>query len=132
MGCRTSPGRDLTYLLFSSFHHSIGEREWDFLLQYYTQELTYVLNRLEYPRKIPTLNDIQVSFLNGGLYSALYGFFITGLRFSEETNGDGLLPFISNSKSDEEFRFRMYSNPDCEQSLKFLLNYFDRKGFFDI
>lgn len=91
-----------------------------------------MLNSLRYPKEIPTLNDIKVSFIQRSLYSALYGFFIIGLRYANETKSDGLLPFVSkNNRSDEEFRFRMYSNPDCEQSIKFLLDYLDRKGFFD-
>lgn len=133
VGCLTSPGKDLTYLLFTSSSSSVRESEWDLLIQYYHEKLSLMLNKLDYPRRIPTLNDIQVSFIQRGTLSALYGFFITGLRFGNETKSDGLLPFVSiNNRSDEEFRFRMYSNPDCEQTIKFLLDYLSRKGFFDI
>lgn len=127
-GCWGAVGRDLSYILFSSSARSVNERDWDILLQRYHMELRFVLQQLNYPKEIPSLNDIHLSFLQNSILSAVVGMSIAACRFVETFDKDGLESFIGQDESDKEFLYKMYSNPASLDVIKFLLNYYERKG----
>lgn len=122
--------RDIAYLFFSSSHRSVNEYEWDKLLQCYHSELKTILLKLNYPKKIPTMNDIQVSFLRSAAFPAVVGMSIMAAKFLKKLVKDGLLSFVGQDESDKQFLAEMYSDPECEDLLKRLLDYYDRKGIF--
>lgn len=131
-GCWGAVGRDLSYILFSSSARTVSERDWDLLLQCYHTELTLALKKLNYPKQIPTLNDIHASFLQKSILSAVCSIVITGIRYMKKYQKDGSLVFVSQDDSDKQFLYEMYSNPESSDSFKRLLEYFDRKGILQI
>lgn len=67
---------------------------------------------MNYVRKIPTLIQIHNQFMKSGIIGVLYTFLLLPMRFS-----------LNSLKNDED--------TEAEEKLKYLLNYFDRKGFLD-
>lgn len=132
LGTWDSSSFDLFYILFSSVDDDIDERQRDSLIRCYHTILKSTLKRLSYPRKIPTLSDIHISLFNPGVYYALFSIFVIVLRHLNKTRGDGFLCWTTDDIEDKEYRTEMFSNPGCEKSLKYLLDYYYRKGYFDI
>lgn len=129
-----SPALDLAHLIFTSSHSSLRELEWDKLLQYYHKELCLALKSSNYPKQFPTLRDIRVQFLNSGLYTAVTGIFMQNLRVLEkdycnDNNVIQLFMMPSNGENDRSIRARILSNPKAAIMTKYLLEYYDRKGF---
>lgn len=123
---------DLVFLLFTSTDRSIDERQRDELLQYYHGVLVSALKRLNYPQKVPTLSDIHISLFKPGFYYVLFTVFAVVLRFLNETRGDGFLCWTTTDAEDEKYRNKMFANPECEEHLKYLMDYYYRKGYLDI
>lgn len=92
-----------------------------------------VLEQINYPRKIPSLADIHTSLFRPGIYSALFGLFVIVLRHLKKVRGDGFLCWITfDDVEDKKYRIEVFSNPECEEALKYLVDYFYRKGYYDI
>lgn len=64
--------------------------------------------------------------------SVFVALLIIGLRHIKDSDVKGFMPLISSDESDVQYRNDIFANPDCEASVKFILDYADRKGFFDI
>lgn len=77
-----SPGIDLAYLLYTSCAIEVGERDRDLLIQYYHSCLSDMLQKLEYPKKHPTLTDIHVGYLRKGIIGVIFSTYLIPLRLS--------------------------------------------------
>lgn len=119
---------DLDLLLYANGDKSITQEDRERLIQTYHSKLTEMLVRLKYPKKIPSLIDIQVVAYRMDLYTSLVILLCTGLRYMNASFDGGS---IEMSKSIGEKTGGMYSHPDCQAQLKYLLNMFDRRGYFD-
>lgn len=115
-------------MLYANGDKSITQADRERLIQTYHSKLTEMLVRLKYPKKIPALIDIQVVAYRMDLYTALVILLCTGLRYMHTSFDGGSIEMSKNigDKSDG-----MYSHPDCQAQLKYLLNMFDRRGYFD-
>lgn len=131
IGCWGPVGLDLTYNFFTSSHEDLRESDWDRLLQHYHQQLKSTLVQLNYSKPVPTLTDIHVQFLQRGITYALFGTLLAGVRRLENVEEDGISKFLNNTEADQKFRLDMLANPAVDKNLKFLLSYYDRKGFLD-
>lgn len=124
-------------MLFTSSNSSLRELEWDKLLQYYHEELVFVLKKLEYSKPLPTLRSIRNQFANSGLYTALVGIMLqntcTNVLEPEVFEGEFLPLFLFPSTSDEDrkTRAKILSNPKAAITTKHLLEYYDRKGYLN-
>lgn len=128
----TNPSYDLALLLYgSSQSSSITQADCERLIQFYYVELIKLLEKLKYPQKLPTLMDIQTVVFRFDLYNALIVLFVIGLRYSEESFDGGFMELSENTQKSEEKSTRMYSHPKCIEDLKYLLDMFDRRGYFD-
>lgn len=128
----TNPSYDLALLLYgSSQSSSITQADCEHLIQFYYVELIMLLEKLKYPQKLPTLMDIQTVVFRFDLYNALIVLFVIGLRYSEESFDGGFMELSENTQKSEEQSTRMYSHPKCIEDLKYLLDMFDRRGYFD-
>lgn len=127
-----SIGLDLAYTIFSSTNESAcNESNWDYLLKHYHQTLSETLIKLKYPKAIPSLYDIHAEFLRCGVTYAAFGIIVQGIRRLENVQDDVLSKFIYDTEENRQYRLNMLTKPDMQNVLKFLLNFYDRKGFFD-
>ncbi|KAJ6649181.1 hypothetical protein Bhyg_04415, partial [Pseudolycoriella hygida] len=94
-----SPVLDICYLIFSSSETSMRETEFDYLLHYYHDQLSSVLNKLEYINRIPTLDDLQNEMLRRGAYGVPLGILGTIGRYDNDK--DGLDMLTSESEENE-------------------------------
>lgn len=121
---------DVVNTILTSSHEDLRERDWDQLLHYYHQHLVETFRQLNYTNALPTLTEILSQFLLKGISNMATALFATGARKFEahqmkdftEMTGEG---------SPAELRFKMMSNPVAWKQLEFLIDYFDRKGYFD-
>lgn len=61
------------------------------------------------------------------------GLFVSSYsRIDKVSKTEGFDVFISENKEVCEFREEMFNNLKCRDNLMFLLDFCDRKGFFDI
>lgn len=117
----------------SSKSSSISQADCERLVQFYHSELVKLLEKLEYPKKLPSLIDIQTVVFRFDIYNALIVLFIIGLRYLGESfdgNG-GFMELTENTQNNDEKSVKMYSHPKCIEDLKYLLDLFDRRGYFD-
>jgi hypothetical protein len=126
-----SPGIDLTYLLFTSASNQIKDYEFDVLLKVYHKNLHENLIRFGYQREIPSLTDIHNEFLKCGVVGVIYSFLLIPLRFLDASKNQNLLILVDDSLDSQEARKKMFENLEIKERLKFLLDYYDRKGFLD-
>lgn len=131
IGKHMSPSIDLVTLLYSSSHSSIRQRDRECLIQYYHSELAKFLQLLKFPGQIPTLSDIQLACFSKNFYTSLLTLFIVGLRFINKFHDGGFLDVLNTDKKDVNKNGMLFSHPESVQQVKYLLNMFDRRGYFD-
>lgn len=123
---------DLANALYSSSNKDMRAAEWDALVQYYHGELLSMLRNLNYSKPLPTLTDIQAQLLQKGVSNAILALMTCGGRGSEEILGKlDMTILIGNSEKDKEFRLKMFASIGKNEMFQFMLNYFDRRGYFD-
>lgn len=132
IGKHVCPSIDLVCLLYGSAHSSIKQRDCKLFIQYYHSELVKYLELLKFPGKTPTLLDIQSACFHVDVYNALIVLFIVGLRFVNKFHDGGFIDVAANKdRANENENSKLYSHPECIEQLKYLLDIFDRRGYFD-
>lgn len=117
-------------LLYASASSSTTQCDRERLIQYYHGELVKYLKILNFAGPTPTLLDIQCAAFRVDYYNALIVLFVLGLRFVKKSYDGGFMDvFSDDGESDAPGSF--YSHPECIEQLKYLLNLFDRRGYFD-
>ena len=119
-----SPGIDLSYLLFSSSTSDIKDLEFDTLLQHYHHHLHQNLIKYGYIKEIPSLTQIHNEFLKYGVVGVIYTNFLLPMRFAK--NQKDLDELVRG-----KIEGKMFENEQYLSRMKFLLNYYDRKGLLD-
>ncbi len=127
----TNPSYDLALLLYGSTQSSITQADRERLIQFYYIELIKLLEKLNYAKKLPTLLDIQTVVYRFDLYNALIVLFVIGLRYMGESFDGGFMELTESARNSEEKSTQMYSHPKCIEQVKYLLDMFDRRGYFD-
>ncbi|XP_055298054.1 uncharacterized protein LOC129566290 [Sitodiplosis mosellana] len=131
LGKHASPSIDLVTLLYSSSHSSIRQRDREHLIQYYHSELVKYLKLLKFPGKIPTLLDIQSDCYRIDLFTTLIILFIVALRFVDKFHDGGFFDVVNGDQKDGNTSDKLFSHPECTEQVKYLLDMFDRRGYFD-
>lgn len=121
---------DVVNTIFSSSHEDLRERDWDHLLQYYHQHVVDTLEKLKYPKTLPTLTEIQAQFILKGISNVAIALIATGARKYEAHRIKDFTE-IAGTDSGAEMRYRMMSNPNAWKQYEFIFDYFNRKGYFD-
>ncbi|CAO1442433.1 unnamed protein product [Diamesa tonsa] len=127
----SSPGIDLSYLIFTSSSNDIKDYEIDILLQHYHQHLHANLIKMNCKRSIPALTDIHNHFLKRGIVGVIYSTLLIPLRFAENINVKELTGLVTSTDEGLSFRDGLYESSQLQERMMFLLNYFDRKGLLD-
>lgn len=128
MGKHVTPSIDLTTLLYGSTSSSITQDDCERFIQYFYLELIENLELLKFPGKYPTLLEIQLTTYRVDIYSSLIVLFITGLRFVNQSFDGGFIEVANDEQTNVN---QMYTHPACVERMKYLLNLFDRRGYFD-
>lgn len=126
-----SPGIDLAYLLCTSSTPDIQEKEIDFLLHFYHQNLEQSLKKYQYSGAIPSYLDIQIEFLRKLVVGFIFTMILIPLRLVEDPASADLTGLLADTDEAKEFRRTIASHPGYESRMEFLLDYFDRKGVLD-
>ncbi|XP_037024113.1 uncharacterized protein LOC119066001 [Bradysia coprophila] len=128
----TNPSYDLSLLLYgSSQSQSIGQADRERLIRFYHTELIKVLEKLQYPKTLPTLIDIQTLVFRFDLYNVLIVLFVIGLRYTDESFDGGFMELSENAQNTNGKATQLYSHPKCIEELQYILEMFDRRGYFD-
>lgn len=121
---------DVINHLYCSSMEDIKDRGWDILVQHYHEELSTTLKKLNYPRKIPTLTDIQIEILEKGACFMGEILICPGCRVLEST-GQDVSVFTGESLDANEQNYRIMANPKCRKMVEFIIDFLDRKGHFE-
>lgn len=79
---------------------------------------------MKYPKELPTLLEIQMAAFRMDWYNILIVLLLIGVRYVAKS--DEFMNLVDGQKFSE-----MYSQPECILRMKYLLNLFDRRGYFD-
>lgn len=122
---------DIANTLYTSSHVSLRDHDYDQLVQVYHRTLSETLSKLKYTKPTPTLNDIQVQLLRRGICQSLMGLFGVAARAYDKFAQMDIGMLMDDSEGGKAFWRNMTGNVKDNEGLKFLLNYFDRRGYFD-
>ncbi|XP_013107735.2 uncharacterized protein LOC106087290 [Stomoxys calcitrans] len=64
----TSPALDVLYFIMSSSKYEIKLERFDYMIAFYYKQLREVLTLLKYPKRIPTLRDVQCTMYKNGIW----------------------------------------------------------------
>lgn len=122
--------------MFISSDEKLREPEWNQLLELYHEELVKVLEKVEYKKPLPTLNTIKHQFSTNGLYIALYSLVELNnrCRGPDHREADSVSLFMSPSLSEEDRKLKAeaISRPAVANITKFLIQFYDKNGYFDL
>lgn len=74
---------------------------------------------------------MHVAMQTRGFHSTLIALYIIGLRNMKSTHEDIFIKFLDFSEESQKYRIEFFSNAKCEDELKYLLQFFDRRGYLD-
>lgn len=102
------------------------------LIRCYHAHLAAYLQQFNYPRAIPTEEEIIDHCRKSDIYSCFLSILIIVLRHLPYTYGEGLTGFMESSDAAEAYRIEMFSMPAIRDEATYLLKYFDSIGVFDL
>lgn len=129
-GYWTSPLMDVVYALYTSSANTVTEVNWDELMAVYQAHLERVLILSNWPKAIPTLAEIQEDRRKRGGYAAGEGLMAMAMRNVEVGEGEEFHSF-GETEQNHQYRVRALLNPQIRDNLDFLLDFFDRNGYFN-
>lgn len=124
---------DVGNTLHTSSKDWFRENHWDELVQHYHSELLEVLQKLNYSKHLPTLTDIQAELLRRGISTTAFGLYEFAARGYVDIRGEmNVTDLMADDLSAAvDCRMRMVEKAKNNDGFKFMLNYFDRRGYFD-
>lgn len=132
----SSPVLDLHYFFVTSLNKTDRMNGTDYMIQFYHKHLAKNLRKLGYKKRIPTLLDLQMDFLDSGAYGIFTMMSVLPVVRappSEDSSLDNLTDQSSDQPSKAmEMKRRVYANPIFIDALEELIPHFERKGYFEI
>lgn len=122
---------DVANTLYTSSDISLRADDYDRLIQIYHAQLIATLSQLQYSKSMPTLTDIQVELLRHGLCHAAIGLFMFAVRSSGKMDEMDLSNLSGDTDGDRQFIYDVLISAKDSDAFKFLINHFDRRGYFD-
>lgn len=101
------------------------------LLQHYHKHLHGNLIKFGYRHPIPSLIDIHNEYLNKGFAAVINSMLLLPLRFADRSKLTGMDFLIDDSKENLKMRESVFQTEEFRERMKFLLNFYDRKGLLD-
>lgn len=84
---------------------------------------------MNYPKKIPSLFEIQSVAFRVDFFNIILILLVIGLRYIGRSYDGGFIEMSENMQDNDESG--MYSQPECKEKLKYMLGMFDRRGYLD-
>lgn len=122
---------DLANILYTSSKEWFREMHWDALVQHYHSELLEMLQQLDYPKHLPTLTDIQADLLRRGISTTAIGLYEFAARGYVDDGELSVTDLMGDLSVAVNGRMKMVEKAKNSDGFKFMLNYFDRRGYFD-
>lgn len=122
---------DLASAFYTSSNDKLRANDWDELVQYYHSQLIKTLKKLNYSGPMPTLTDLQAQLIERGISFISVGLFETAERHYNGKNGEGLI-FVKDKNESIRKRLEIIETAKDADDLKYMLHYFDRRGYFDV
>lgn len=124
-----SPILDVSYFLFTSSNEDIRTPEFDWLFDYYCDQLIDVMRKLNLASdRIPSKHQLNTEFRMRGCYGGFFALFSVPLRVcSTPIDKTAVQQFLSRTEEGRTFRRQLYSNERATKILTILLEYFDGK-----
>lgn len=123
---------DVANTLYTSSHLSLRADDYDRLAQIYHEELIETLSKFGHLKSLPTLTDIQVELLRCGVCHVAIGLFVCAARSYEKFGEmDNMSKLAGDNDVGRRFIYDVLISAKENEAFKFLLNYFDRRGYFD-
>lgn len=122
---------DITSILYTSSDETFRHSHWDELIQYYHSELIKSLKKFNYCGTLPTLTDLHAQIIQRGISTIANGLYEFSSR--GKTADVNVTDLMGDSLDDDAIRKRLKMIEDAKncEGFKFMLNYFDRRGYFD-
>lgn len=126
-----SPVFDLYYFLLTSPKLEVKVANFDDFVKFYHDHLVENLKLLQYPKKLPTLKDLQMDLLK----KSTYGFSTltntcAGILLDPSEMGN-MEDFFKGGDAAERIKIQLYTNPRYVEHLEVLLPWMDSRGFLD-
>lgn len=127
-----SPGIDLNFFLYGSLSEDTRVSFMKKLIRHYHETLAETLVKLNYQKKIPTLQDIHVEVLKTGFNSVIAAIAEVPLvMYSGDNEKLEMDIILGENKESEEFRYNLFNNPKYKNFIQKLLIEFDDFGYLD-
>lgn len=130
-----SPAYDIFYFLLTSVNDEVKVENFESLIEFYHQELSSGLSKLEYEVHIPTLDELHMDLMDKGTFSAvciMFMLFIFKYDCKEELNLQMIMGQVDDKDEMARVYQRIYGNETYMKALKAWLPFFDKKGFLDV
>lgn len=124
-------GVDVVNLFYTSSAHNVQEQEWDKLVQHYHNELVNNLKKLNYNLYVPTITDIHTEILQHSMHSVGMSMLAHALQQLDDTTNADISSLFLDTEVAIDFRKKLSQLPKYNEIMKYLLNYYDRKGYLD-
>lgn len=131
--CFIGPGvTDLVNVLYLSRNADLRSDEFDRLTQCYHQELIETLSKLNYTKPLPTLKDIEMQLIQRGVCHIVMSLCGKGARnFDKMDEFDEAITRGDGDDPGKDLRACMLKQANDNELLKYFLNYYNEKGYFD-
>jgi hypothetical protein len=129
-----SPAYDIFYFLLTSIENGVKVKHFDSLIEFYHQELSEGLIKLNYAGHVPTLDEIHLDLMDKGTFTAvciMFLLFIFKYDCSEELNLQMIMGMVDDREALEKMHHRIYRNETYRDALKSWLPFLNERGFLD-
>lgn len=89
------------------------------------------LKKLNYSKPLPTVTAIHVEILEHSMYAVAISMVLNALQQVENTADADLSSLIQDTEIGFEFRKNLAKLVKYNEKMKYLLDYYDRKGFLN-
>ncbi|CAG9801146.1 unnamed protein product [Chironomus riparius] len=126
-----SPAYDILPFLAASIHDDIKVKHFDELVEFYYQELSESLRKLDYSDPIPNFEEFKDDLMEKGF---IFAGFLEYLFFVKTTSGFSfdMLMFGKDEEALQEVYNRLYQEEAFVKAVKVWLPFMNERGFLDV
>ncbi|XP_030374581.1 uncharacterized protein LOC115624126 [Scaptodrosophila lebanonensis] len=116
-----TPAQDLFCLLMTTSEFSIKLKKFDHFIAYYHEELVAHLKLLRYPKKVPTLAELQANLQKNSLWAFVCAQRMLPVALLPSTSDANIENFMSSSDKGVAFKRKMLLNPSYKKQIEIIL-----------
>lgn len=134
MGFFSSPMLDLHYFMVNSLGRKNKIEKMDLIIHLYHQNLVRSLRYLGYKKRIPSLLDLQMDFVNTGAFG-LFSLITCNPVITAPASDDLTIENLANKSQEStviDIKRKIYANKIFVKNLEELIPYYDMKGYLEV